>query len=140
MSEREPRAWLKHTKSEKSTADLGWHMQEGGRSCPPPSPTEHVIDDVPYRSGEYDVAKELGLSPTYPMRELSYALFKRAVTADDLVAWAASCRNAELYDSYADCTFKNVTFSAMEFDTDARKCQVVTITFKADPLKKGGAL
>ncbi len=134
------RHYLRHTKSDKTTADMGWHMQEGGRSCPPPSPNEHVIDDVPYRNGEYDVGRELGLEPTYPMRELSYTLFKRAGSADDLVSWLASCRNAELYDSFGGCTFQNATFASMELDTDARDVQVATVTFKADPFKKGGSL
>lgn len=137
---RTTRHYLNHSLRSATTLDLGWHLMEGGRSCPPPSPHEHVIDDVPYRSGEYDVAKELGLTPTYPMRELSYQLFKKEGSADDLVAWLAACRNAELYDSFGGCTFLNATFTSLEFDTDARDAQVVTVTFKADPFKKGGSL
>ena len=136
----QPRLFLRHSKDTKTTADLGWHIQEGGRSCPPPEPVEHVISSIPYRSGEVDIDKELGLEPTYPMRELKYTLFKTARSADDLTAWVAKCRNAELYDSFAGCTFENATFRSMEVDTDARGCQVATITLKANPFKKGGGL
>lgn len=136
----EQRPYLRHSRSDKTTADLGWHIQQGGRSCPAPEPDEHVIDGIPYRSGEIDLDRELGLAPTYPMRELSYTLAKRARTADDLVEWVAACRNAELYDSFADCTFENATYMSMGSETDSATLQVVTVTFKANPFKKGGRL
>lgn len=132
--------YLKHSKAGLTTANLGWHMAEGGRDCPPPELVEYVIGNIPFRSGEIDVSKELGLEPTYPMRELRYKLFKSAGSADDLVSWLASCRNAELFDSFAGCTFENVTFKTIEFEADMRNAQVVNITFKANPFKKGGGL
>lgn len=135
-----PKIALSHTKSETTTADLGWHILAEGRSCPPPSPNEYVIDDVPYRNGSIDLTNALGMEPTYPMRELSYQLGKRAGSAADLYAWAASCRGAELTDGFTGETFTDVTFTGAESDTDAWNAQKVTLTFKAAPFKKDGSL
>ena len=131
---------LSHSKSEQTTADLGWTLLTEGRSCPPPSPNEYVIDDVPYRNGSIDLTDALGMEPTYPMRELSYQFGKAASSAADLYAWAAACRNAELTDGCTSDVFTGVTFTGASSDTDASNLQKVTLTFKANPFKKDGSL
>lgn len=134
------RTALSHSKSEQTTADLGWILLAEGRSCPPPSPHEYVIDDVPYRNGSIDLTDALGMEPTYPMRELNYQFGKVANDAADLYAWAASCRNAELADGCTGDVFTGVTFTGASSDTDAFNLQKVTLTFKANPFKKDGSL
>lgn len=134
-----PSVWLSHTASDRTTADMGWYIIDGGRSCPPPSPNEHTIS-VPYRNGDFDVGVALGLSADYPSRELSYTLAKPCGDASELAQWAALCRGAELTDGCTGDVFQNVIFKSMTCGTDASNVQQATITFKADPFKKGGKL
>lgn len=135
-----PKVALSHTKSDQSTADLGWHVLAEGRECPPPSPNEYVIDAVPYRNGSIDLTNLLGMEPTYPMRELSYQLGKSTGSAADLYAWAVTCRGAELTDGCTGEVFTDVTFTGASSDVDACNLQKVTLTFKAAPFKKDGSL
>ena len=135
-----PKVWLSHSKSNQTTADLGWYITDGGRSCPPPSPNSYVIDDIPYRNGDIDVGVALGLAADYTTRELAYTFAKSSDTSSDLVAWAALCRGAELKDGCTGDVFTDVTFKSMSISTDAPNLQRVTLTFKANPFKKDGSL
>lgn len=140
------RDYLSHSATAGTTASLGWYVEDGGRVADPPSPRQYVIDSIPYRSGEIDVSDVFGIGPTYPMRELEYRLIGKFASnaaahtaSDSLVAWARSCRHAELYDSIGGCTFTNATFTGASVD-DMGTAQRVTLKFKANPFKKGGSL
>ena len=139
--------YIKHSKSSNTSASLGWHIKDDGRSCPPPSPVQHVVDGIPFRDGEVDIDLALGLKPTYPMRELSYVLFQQFGTEaaarsgmDALTSWLASCRGAELTDTCGGCVFTNVSLTAMKVTTDDPTIKKVEVTLKANPYRKDGSL
>lgn len=140
-------AYIKHSKSSETSASLGWHIEKGGRSCPPPSPVEHVVSGIPFRDGEVDIDLALGLKPTYPMRELVYVLFQQFRTEeaarsgiDALTSWLASCRGAELTDTCGGCVFVNASLTAIKVATDEPTLKKVEVTFKANPYRKDGSL
>ena len=139
--------YLKRGADTATTLTMGWYIDRGNCNTDPPKPDDNSISDIYGRDGEIDPDLNLGLPQTYPMRTLTYVLFRPARSNADaqaaytaLVKWARSVRGSELYDHDGLCTYQRVTFSgAKRLDNDSA-FQRVRLTFKAWPWRKDGEL